>query len=60
MQYFIHGDDFGRNPSKAKAIDVLIHSGKIHTTSLLVNLDDTDHAVEFAKKETAWTEYACI
>ena len=49
MQYFIHGDDFGRSPAKSNAIDELIRSGAIHTTSLLVNLDDTDHAMELAK-----------
>lgn len=59
MQYFIHGDDFGRNPAKTEAIDALICGGKIQTTTLLVNLNDTEHAVELAKKH-GYQERVCL
>lgn len=49
MQYFIHGDDFGRTAAKTEAIDRLLREGSIQFCSLLVNLENSGYAVSLAK-----------
>lgn len=59
MQYFIHGDDFGRSIAKTEAMDQLMQDGTIQSCSLLVNLEHTGYAVELSKAH-GYQERVCF